>query len=202
MPFQQEVLSLLQEIHKEVSSRDSGTLMTLIGVGGTLLGTTITGLIGWWSRRDALASQRLTFEQQLAAEQSRITLEIKSEIVTKQRQQWMDRIRECSSTVIAQYDMACNYLADQRERVDQQTMDALLQNAQEKTNFIVLMLNPDKPEQKEVRDSIEALQLHLQRRSRGGKADDSEYARLRTAVFDSLTSLFRLTWEKIKNLEP
>ncbi|MCP5716482.1 hypothetical protein NL319_28575, partial [Klebsiella pneumoniae] len=68
-------------------------------------------------------------------------------------------------------------------------------------NMITLMLNPAKPDQAELRDTLQQVLAFMLRAFQHAAAlNDSEYTRLKQAAFDAMTRLGVETWRQVKSL--
>lgn len=67
--------------------------------------------------------------------------------------------------------------------------------------MITLMLNPAKPDQAELRDTLQqVLVFMLSAFQQAAAFNDTEYTRLKQAAFDSMTRLGVETWRQVKSL--
>ena len=126
-----EILKNIIEIKEILSSKSSEWMPAIF----TLLGVFVAGL---W--------QFLNTKINLKAQNQSKELEIKTEIISKQRQQWMDQIRITSSELLSEYDVIVGDM--DKNLKTQEEHSALYKSASRKGNLIALMLNPNKKSQK------------------------------------------------------
>ena len=180
-----DILKTLVEIKDILNTDSSGWMPALF----TLLGVFIAG---FW--------QYLNSKINLQALSETKELEIKSEVISKQRQQWMDQIREISSGFLAEYDVIVGDLGN--DRFAQEEHDALYKSSNEKANLIVLMLNLNKPSQKKAAMAIASIQAIVKTfQENGGDAARKKYDIHRNDFTQALLVVFGETWQKIKRLE-
>lgn len=186
------IISLLSDIKSQVADGDGFSKMAiaLIAAGGALAGTLITSIFQLLNARVAAKNERLKLDAQL-----------KAELVSKQRQEWMDSVREKAADLLAEYDHVFGLLTD-REGQNQEQLNNLHLSTARNAVFIQLKLNPNKDAQKAVIDSIESLLLLFQyTMRRPDENHEAAYNRLRKQYIRSLNDLFSHTWQRIKRLE-
>ncbi len=184
-----EILTILQETNNHLRNLSPAwvpALLTLIGaIGGA-------SVVGYWQ----LKSSKLNID----ALKANKNLEIKSEVISKQRQQWMGEIRQSCKQFLSEYDLIISDLT--KNKLTQEQHDTLYKGASEHANLMVLMLNSDKESQQQAIAAIVDIQAILgDAGSIPPKILQEEYDKMRDRLIRSLQDVFRLTWKQIKNLE-
>ncbi|WP_449286468.1 hypothetical protein [Marinobacter sp. PE14] len=186
------IISLLSDIKAQLSEGDGVSKMTIaiIAAGGALAGTLITSIFQFLNGKEAAKNER-----------SKLDAQLKAELVSKQRQEWMDSVREKAADLLAEYDHVFGLLTDS-DGQNQEQLNKLHLSTARNAVFIQLKLNPKKDAQKAVIDSIESLLMLFQYVMH--KPDDNhaaDYDRCRKQYIKSLNDLFSHTWQRIKRLE-
>lgn len=89
-----QIIQLLSEIKTSLLESDNVTLLVaFVGMVGVVVGTLFTGLFQMISSRIAAKN-----------EQEKLLTQIKTEVITKQRQEWMDSVRNAAKDLLAEYD--------------------------------------------------------------------------------------------------
>ncbi len=186
-----EVISLLKEIKGSLRGIDISALsVALIAASSALAGTIITSIVQF-------LSSKTTSRNDL----NKLTTQLKAELVSKQRQEWMDSIREKAADLLAEYDHVFELLTNKHYN-NQDLLNQLHLSTSRKAIFIQLKLNPTKEPQKDVIDSIENLLLLFQSIMHDPSTSyDSDYDKCRIKYISSLNELFSNTWQRIKRLE-
>ena len=186
-----EVISLLNEIKGSLSSDNISALaVALIAAGAALSGTLITSLF-----------QYLNSKKSAQHDLNKLNVQIKAELISKQRQEWMDTIREKAADLLAEYDHVYGLMTD-KEYNNQERLHELHLSTARNAIYIQLKLNPKKDPQKEVIDSIESMLMFFQYvMHKPDENHDIDYDRCRKKYISSLNKLFSNTWQRIKRLE-
>jgi len=181
-----EILAVLNEINTTLKSAGSAWLPAAFALAGALGGATV---VGYWQHK----SSKLNVDSQEKSHE----LGIRAELISKQRQEWMDKIRDTCKVFLSEYDVLISNIED--KSLTQEDINRLYKSASENGSLIILMLNPEKKLQKKVIDIIHDIQnvLGLEDQSK----IDGEYDRLRDDLLDSLSKVFRVTWRKIKKVK-
>lgn len=180
-----DILKLLVEIKDILNTSTSNWMPALF----TLLGVFVAGF--WQFLNSKINLQALSKTKEL---------EIKSEVISKQRQQWMDQIRKTSSVFIAEYDVIVGDMG--KDKISQEEHASLYKSTNEKANLIVLMLNINKPSQKKAMKAITHMQIIVELYEReGAKVAKEKYDELRNDLTQALLVVFGEAWTKIKSLE-
>ena len=97
------IISLLSDIKAQLSEGDGVSKMTIaiIAAGGALAGTLITSVFQFLNGKEAAKNER-----------SKLDTQLKAELVSKQRQEWMDSVREKAADLLAEYDHVFGLLTD------------------------------------------------------------------------------------------
>jgi hypothetical protein len=165
-----EILNSLIEIKNTLKSSSP----TWVPAAFALLGVFIAG---FW--------QHLNSRVNLKAQNELKELEIRSQVVSKQRQQWMDQIRVISSEFLAEYDVIVSDFG--RDRFPQASHDALYRSANEKGNLIFLMLNSQKDSQKQAMQAIASIQVIVELyQKEGAKEAQNKYDKYRNDYAQAL----------------
>ena len=128
-----EILKEIIEIKDILSTGTSEWMPALF----TLLGVFVAGLLQYLNNKLNLKVLSETKE-----------LEIRSDVISKQRQQWMDQIRSASTEFLIGYDMIVSDIGINKR--SQEEHFSFYKSANEKATLISLMLNQEKPEQKKL----------------------------------------------------
>lgn len=186
------IISLLSDIKTQLSGGAGVSKMTIafIAAGGALAGTLITSVFQLLNARVAANNER-----------SKLNAQLKAELVSKQRQEWMDSVREKAADLLAEYDHVFGLLTDTMGQ-NQEQLNKLHLSTARNAVFIQLKLNPKKDAQKAVIDSIESLLVLFQYvMHKPDQNHDAEYDKCRKKYIQSLNDLFSHTWQRIKRLE-
>jgi hypothetical protein len=189
------VLQALREIKVLLAGQQNSALVTAtFGLVGVVAGTVATWL-GQWILAWANGKR----------EREKLKLELTADIVSRQRQQWMDSIRDAASVALAELDMVRHMLITHEQRPAeplQARLDELFMSAQTKTILIMLKLNPEKPMQRAVIEALKRVQDLVSLQALAPEADrDAEYSGAKAALMLTLQGLFQETWHRIKGLE-
>ena len=184
-----DILIALNEINNNLKDLDPAWVPALFALAGAIGGASVVGYWQFKSTKQNIEAQKINKE-----------LEIKSEVISKQRQQWMTEIRHTCKKFLAEYDVVISDLTD--NRLTQEQHNTLYKSASENANLMVLMLNPEKSKQQQAITAIVDIQAVLG--VEGEKTPlqiQEEYDEIRDYLVQSLVDVFRLTWKQIKNLE-
>ena len=205
----EELLPLLQKIANNTDRNDSLTIAIVAGSSG-VLGAALTALCGYLAVRKTQATE----EKRLRAS-----------IVTTERLRWLHDVRQRLARFYVKLDMQYNFLkrpvpGTPEAKVEyQKALDEFSNEVNEQCNIISLMMNPDKPDQNNLKntlqDAIAFVQQCVQKRnafvthpaalvlpvaSHQLEFDTDEYKRIKTKAFDSLTKIGVATWNRVKGL--
>ena len=186
------IISLFSDIKAQLSEGDGVSKMTIaiIAAGGALAGTLITSVFQFLNGKEAAKNER-----------SKLDTQLKAELVSKQRQEWMDSVREKAADLLAEYDHVFGLLTDS-DGQNQEQLNKLHLSTARNAVFIQLKLNPNKDTQKAVIDAIESLLMLFQYvMHKPDENHEADYDRCRKQYIKSLNDLFSHTWQRIKRLE-
>lgn len=192
-----EVIQLLKQIADHTSHDNSVWVAAISGSAG-VLGAATVAVVSYFSGRRSAASQ----ERIEAAR-------LHTNLVSAERLRWLQDIRKRLSHLFVQMDMQYDHLKrpvhDQAAQF-QEKLDTYSMQVMEETNFITLMLNPEKVDQAALRNALQEAQQFLKEcfmlRSQGiPLIGDQRYAAVKQTAFDALTSVGVSTWARIKSLE-
>jgi len=181
--MENEILPILLEIKKILANSTPVWVTTLIATSGTLLGVAFTSIAQYMNNK---ASNKAVKEAK--------ELEVKSHVVSKQRQEWMDTLRENSASFLAAMD---SYLEGEgSQSLDKEEELQIYQKFCQKGTLLVLMLNPNKDEQKNAIDTIQGILGVM-----GENYPETKYDELRDQLLSQLQKIFEETWRQIKSME-
>lgn len=186
-----EILALLAEIKTKMGEDNLSDLaVALIAAGGVLAGSLVTSIF-----------QLITVKRSEKSDLVKLNTQLKAELISKQRQEWMDSVREKAADLLAEYDRVYAILTGKSYN-NQDLLDKLYLSSSRNAVFIQLKLNPKKEKQKAVIDAIENLLMLFQcAMSKPDENHDKAYAEGREKYISSLNELFSETWQKVKNME-
>lgn len=172
----------------------SSTLVALISAAAGVLGALAGGLASY-----LVARQKAKSDLELE------TKRLQANLVATERLRWLQDIRGRLSNFYKELDMQYNHLkrsvVSGSSATTQQQLDVFSSEIMGQCNMITLMLNPDKPDQAELRDTLQqGLVFMLKAFQQTAAFDDTEYARLKQAAFDAMTRLGVETWRQVKSL--
>ena len=147
-------------------------------------------------------------------------------MVTAEHLRWLQDIRQRLARFYVQLDMQYNYLkrpipqTPEAKTDYQRQLDVFSNEVNEQCNIITLMINPQKPDQNNLKSALQESIIFIrgcvQKRNAIiagmsglilGLNDDSiqfdelAYRKIKTKAFDSLTNIGIETWGRIKELE-
>lgn len=172
----------------------SSTLVALISAAAGVLGALAGGLASY-----LVARQKAKSDLELE------TKRLQANLVATERLRWLQDIRGRLSNFYKELDMQYNHLkrsvVSGSSTTTQQQLDVFSSEIMGQCNMITLMLNPDKPDQAELRDTLQQVLVFMLKAFQQTAAfDDNEYARLKQAAFDAMTRLGVETWRQVKSL--
>lgn len=185
-----QILLTLNEISSNINGEQlSAISIALIAALAAIGGSFVTALF-----------QYLNSKRTSESELEKLKIQLKAEIISKQRQEWMDSVRESATNLLAEYDHVFGLIQDKND--NQEKINELHLSTSRNAIFIELKLNPNKPEQKAVTDSIASMSNLFHRITLKTEENPSDsYDRLRKQYISALNTLFDETWRTIKNLE-
>jgi hypothetical protein len=137
------------------------------------------------------------------------TKRLSANVIAAERLRWLQDIRQRLSTLFQRLDFQYNVLkrpvAPGLVPATQQQLDEMSTEVMGQCNMITLMLNPAKPDQAALRDSIQGslqfMQCVFQQASNGIRTfDDAKYTTSKQSAFDAMTRLGVETWKQVKSL--
>jgi len=134
---------------------------------------------------------------------------LQANLIATERLRWLQDIRNRLSNLYVKLDMQysfckrTNYLISQTSI--QKKLDEMSSEIMEQCNMITLMLNPNKPDQKILYNTIQDIlnfMLVVFDNYSAGKIvfDDEVYLKYKTLAFEIMAKLGNETWTKIKSL--
>lgn len=186
-----EIISILQDIQSSLGENGTTNItIALIAASSALAGGIITSII-----------QYLTTKHTEKSNIDALNIRLKAELVSKQRQEWMDSVRENAANLLAEYDHVFALITDKTQN-NQDKLNELHLATARKAIYLQLKLNPKKPVQKTFIDSLEKLLMLFQYAMFKPDEDHSKtYDDCRKSYIKNLNELFEQTWKRIKNLE-
>lgn len=187
--MESEILNTLLEIKELVDNNAASWIPALFTLVGTVSGAVV---IGYWQHK----STKINLHALDASKQ----LEIKSELVSKQRQQWMDRHREACASFLSEYDAIVSDIGEDHR--SQKEHLSLYLSANEKANYMILMLNQEKPTQEKAVQAIANIQNIITiYNEKGADIARQKYDVYRSDLIHTMNEVFNETWGKIKSFE-
>lgn len=186
-------LELLQQIARNTSTSETQAI-AFISAGAALLGAFIGAFVSFLG---ILVNRNIELKR------------LKAGLIAAERLRWLQDIRQRLSSFYSDLDMQFNLLkrpVSDGPKTFQQTMDTYSKSVSEQSNRIILMLNPEKKEQGELRKAINDAQTFFlkcisSKTMAEASFDDDMYASIKTRAFDSLTAIGRQTWKQVKDLQ-
>lgn len=184
----------------------SGLITATVGLAGVVGGALVTMLGQHLNARFTSKQDRRKQLSQLRHDRAKARFELTADIVSRQRQQWMDSIRDAASQLIADLDLARHLILAPGGMTEEQIAARyaeLFMSAQTRTLLVLLKLNPGKPTQREVSDALMALHDFVSAQALGVAIanQNAAYAAARLRLVTALQALFGETWQRIKALE-
>lgn len=185
-----EVVDTLNAIRQMLgSTSDEKYMIAVIGLAGVLVGALSNGLF-------QIISARQTSEK----ERQKLQTQIRADVITKQRQEWMDSVRDVAKDLFAAYDIL--YHKHSGYPVPPDDSRQALYDTFAKSSLIELKLNAEKPTQKAIIDSMKKLQGIIEKMTSQNRHEfEKAYFEAKDEMKNNLVALFQETWKKIKNLQ-
>lgn len=186
------VVQLLTEIKNAIEgTAGSKYLIAIIAASSGILGASIPTIIQFFANRRLAENEK-----------ERLILQIKADVITRQRQTWIDSIRNTAKDLIAEFNKVYNLADGSAKAITKEEFDKLHFEVRQKMAYIELHLNPNKPEQKAIVDAMNSVNNALHRYAiNRSEEHDAQYSQAMDKLASSLIVVFGLTWKKIKNLE-
>lgn len=172
----------------------SSILVALISAAAGVFGALAGGLASY-----LVARQKAKSDLELE------TKRLQANLVATERLRWLQDIRGRLSNLYKELDMQYNHLkrpvVSGSIATTQQQLDVYSSEIMVQCNMITLMLNPEKPDQAKLRETLQQVLALMQKAFQQTAAfDDTEYTRLKKAAFDAMTRLGEETWQQVKSL--
>lgn len=177
--------------------------------GSSLMVALITGAAGVLG---AFAGAMSSYLVALAKAKYDLELETKrlsANVIATERLRWLQDIRERLSTLFQQMDLQYNLLKrtvdSSRDQTTQKQFDELSLEVMRQCNMITLMLNPEKPDQAALRNSLQKSLAFMNNAFQDPKTAvtivyNDQYIINKQAAFDAMTRLGVETWKQVKSL--
>lgn len=190
-------LELLQQIAENTANGYAMHIAWVAG-GSAVAGALLTALLSYFGIRHTVKSQYVIEQQRLQAT-----------IVSAERLRWLQDIRARLADVYSKMDMQFNILqrpvSESDPSMKQKELDELSKEIMTQVHIIHLMLNPEKPAQAKLRDSLHSNQTFLSAhfmQPEQAKTESSfiAYQKIKQDAFDALTEIGTETWRQVKAL--
>ena len=185
-----EVIDTLNAIKQMLGATSNDKYMVaVVGLAGVLVGALSNGLF-------QIISARLASEK----EHQKLHIQLRADVITKQRQEWMDSVRDVAKDLFAAYDIL--YHKHSGYPVPPNDSRQALYDTFAKSSLIELKLNAEKPTQKTIIDSMKKLQVIIEKMTAQNRHEyEKEYLETKDEMKNNMVALFQETWTKIKNLQ-
>lgn len=180
------------------ATANTTTLVAFISATAGVLGALAGGISSYLVAREKAKSD-LELE----------TKRLQANLVATERLRWLQDIRARLSNLYVQldlqYDLLKRSIIPGTSTTTQQQLDAMSSEIMEQCNMITLMLNPAKPDQAALHNTLQRalgfmMPLFQQDASGPRVFNDAEYRTYKQAAFDSMTRLGVDTWKQVKSL--
>lgn len=203
-------IQLLQQIADNTARNDTMAIAIVAGASG-VLGASLSAWFGY-----LIAKKAQTTEEK----------RLRASIVTTERLRWLQDLRERLARFYVKLDMQYNFLkrpvptTPEAEIEYQKQLDDFSNEVNEQCNIITLMMNPEKPEQNNLKTALQNALIFVSQCVQirntfvSGNAgtilplspseipfNNEDYRKIKTEAFDSLTKIGMKTWEQIKDLK-
>lgn len=194
------IVDLSQPLQISVDSRptepDNHLWVPLITGASAILGAAVVAVTSLFAGRQTLKATRDVETKKL-----HVTL------VTSERLRWLQDLRGRLSILYAdldwQRDLIRRPVHPSKHETTQRELDEISKRVMVDVNNIHLMLSPDSPHQRELRNALqEALALVMSAQDARTHAETSEnYSSIKNRAFKALTLIGRDAWDKVKKLQ-
>ncbi|MFA5180832.1 MAG: hypothetical protein WC405_05890 [Syntrophales bacterium] len=185
-----ETIKLLTEIKDGL--KNSGTsviVVATIAAAAAIIGSLVSSLMQYMNTKLNATNEK---ERQLT--------DIQVELIAKQRQEWMDSIRNIAAELIA--DVFLLYNEAHLGKLQNNERQALLTRVVKNTSYIDLKLNLKKDKQKRVSETLNAIKTEANAYlDSGGLSRSSKIISLVSEFKDALRDVFEETWQRIKKID-
>jgi hypothetical protein len=187
-----EVVRLLTEIKRALEGgAGSKYWIAAIAAGSGILGAAIPAIFQFLNNRN---TSRL--------EKDKFLTGIKAELIVKQRQEWINSIRNTANELIAEFNLVYNYADGTIKKPDQADFTKLYFEIRKKSYLLELYLNPNKPKQKRVVEALENINIALHIYCKDcSKENDTKYNDAHKELMNALIEVIGEAWQKIKKIE-
>jgi len=191
----QTIVQFVAESCKAASDHD-GLWVALVSGASGVFGAGVVALLNYRSTSKA-SDANLQLESK----------KLHAGLVTTERLRWLQDIRVRLSNLFAlldtQFDLLRRPVSAPQKASRQLELDALSQKVMVEINNVTLMLNPNKPDQNDLRIALNSsLEIVVSSFAPGAHSVNSPlYAALKTDAFNALTLIGIETWTQIQKLE-
>lgn len=147
-----------------------------------------------------------TTKKQVEASQETESRKLHVSLVTSERLRWLQDLRDRLSNLYvdldSQRDLFRRPFIETMHAEVQRRSDEISQRVMKEVNNITLMLNPGKPDQRELRDALQLVigLVPLGQGPENHAATAADYLRLKTTSFNAMTRIGITAWDKIQKL--
>jgi hypothetical protein len=180
----------------QAAAQDNSLWVAVVSGASALLGAGIVALFSYLSAKH--------YVEQTSKLESR---KLHASLVTSERLRWLQDVRGRLSEVYANLDMQFDFIrrpvAPDGQEARQRELDEMSRKVMIEVNNLVLMLNPQKQDQSDLKTAL-GNSLAIVRKTFESGAYEENFQRHReqkAKAFEALTSIGIETWTKIQNLE-
>lgn len=157
----------------------------------------ISAVVNLWAAHQLKKSNENTIQKQIDSAKETTLMQFKTTIATKNRQDWIDELRD----TISEYIMSTSLLspimnATEPFKIEQRTR--LIERMSFSKAKIQLLTNIEKPDQKALVNEVESLLALIPNESKEINVQD--FQNQRSKVIEAATKILNLHWRKIKEL--
>jgi flavodoxin len=187
-----QIIQLLTEI-KSILQMSGGSkyMIAIIAASSGILGASIPAIFQYFNTKNTQQSER-----------DKIKIQIRTEIVTKQRQEWVDSIRMSAKDLLAEFNLIFNHMKGLTEKKNLEEQSKIFFGMQQKMFLIELYLNPDNPKHESATKALHQLYEALVEFNKDhSDANEETYNQSLDDFKVKLVAVFREAWGKIKDLQ-
>lgn len=148
--------------------------------------------------KSQIESNERSLQKQIEITKETTLIEFKATIATKNRQEWINELRETLSVFLtSSIFVSPNISRDLKIKFT----DGFVEKALFARAKIELLTNKDKPEQKELLDNVNIYYEIVLKQLKGEAIESSQIVEARSSISQSARKLFKIHWNKIKELQ-
>jgi len=187
----------LQIIYESCKAASSGSLWIPIVSGiSAILGASVVAIANYFTTKSTVETSR-----DIEAKKLHVSL------VTNERLRWLQDLRNRLSNLFVdldtQRDLMRRPVSEPMRGEMQKQLDEISRRVMTEVNNITLMLNPEKPDQKQLRAALQEV-LGLVMQGQGAEQHSAtavQYRSVKTNAFNALTAIGVTAWSKIQELQ-